>query len=436
MNLNVLILTPDAVGSTLLQRLITIYMQFHHYDRPVINLHELTNGLVKYHNEHFGHDVLGKKADKWGYYQSLQEVVELLSSVDHYKTSRLAHYHIQNRQDTLTDQLSFYQYLNNNFYIISCRRHNIFEHALSWCLSKVTKKLNVYNDSEKINSFFELYRDGIDLDPNSLLQTLNAYKDYVIWVNNHFNVASYFYYEEHVPNIEKYILNLPIFGQQTQKLTWQDNFGMHFDQWNLCHYIGSDLGTLALTQPEKFAALADHTRVSTIHTGTSTLLSGYQQVADARWPKIRSIEEYQALPEHIRKEVEEKHGIRFSTGGALVPIVELPNALIEFLPEQHQTYLSHHQQNYQNSMDSIRKMVNDGVMISAPPIKKQTFAEKKHIVKNYQQLLQVYNQWIEKNSDMGHPLDTDTLDKFAAIESARWRPTDSELVVSAEQNIR
>jgi hypothetical protein len=67
-------------------------------------------------------------------------------------------------------------------------------------------------------------------------------------------------------------------------------------------------------------------------------------VADASWPKINSIEEYQALPEHIRKEVEEKHGIRFSTGGALVSQVELPNALIEFLPEQHQTYLSHHQQ--------------------------------------------------------------------------------------------
>ena len=37
---------------------------------------------------------------------------------------------------------------------------------------------------------------------------------------------------------------------------------------------------------------------------------------------------------------------------------------------------------------------------------------------------------------MGHPLDTDTLYKFAAIESARWRPTGSELVVSAEQNTR
>ena len=132
--MNVLILTPDAVGSTLLQRLITIYMQFHTYDRPVINLHELTNGLVRYHNDHFNQEVLGKKDGKWGYYQSLEQVVELLDSVDHYKTSRLAHYHIRNRRDALADQIPFYRYLNENFYIISCRRHNIFEHALSWCL--------------------------------------------------------------------------------------------------------------------------------------------------------------------------------------------------------------------------------------------------------------------------------------------------------------
>jgi hypothetical protein len=433
--MNVLILTPDAVGSTLLQRLITIYMQFHNYDRPVINLHELTNGLVKYYNQNFDQEVLGKKDGAWGYHQSLEQVVQLLSSVDHYKTSRLAHYHIRRRRDTLADQISFYQYLNDNFYIISCRRHNIFEHALSWCLSKVTKKLNVYNDGEKINSFFELYRDGIDLDPNSLLQTLNAYRDYVLWVNDHFNVANYFYYEEHVPSIEKYILNLPIFGQQTQKLTWHDRFGMDFDQWNLCHYLGSDLGTLALSQPDKFAQLSDQTRVSRISNDANLLLSGYQRVADPSWPTVSTIEEYQALPEHIRKEVEERHGVKFSTGGELVSRVELPKPLIELLPEQHQNYLNHHRQNYKQSMDNIGDMVNRGVIVSAPPIKKQTFAEKKHIIKNYQHLLQVYNQWIEKNPDMGHALDENTLDQFAAIETARWTPTGSELVVSAEQNI-
>ena len=62
--MNVLILTPDAVGSTLLQRLITIYMQFHPYDKPVINLHELTNGLVKYYNSNFQQELIWRNIKK------------------------------------------------------------------------------------------------------------------------------------------------------------------------------------------------------------------------------------------------------------------------------------------------------------------------------------------------------------------------------------
>ena len=118
--MNVLILTPDAVGSTMLQRVITIYMQLHEYNKPVINLHELTNGLVKYYSPDFNRVLLGKQNGAWGYHQSLKEVVELLDSVDHYKTSRLAQYHIKNRQDTLEQQIPFYKYLTDKFYVISC----------------------------------------------------------------------------------------------------------------------------------------------------------------------------------------------------------------------------------------------------------------------------------------------------------------------------
>ena len=432
--MNVLILTPDAVGSTLLQRLITIYMQFCHYDKPVINLHELTNGLVKYHNTTFDQEVLGKKSGKWGYYQSLEQIVELLSSVDHYKTSRLAHYHLQNRQDPVADQIPFYQYLNENFYIISCRRHNIFEQALSWCLSKVTKKLNVYSDTEKIDSFFELYRDGIELDPNSLIQTLNAYREYVTWCNNHFNVSSYFYYEEHLPRIEQYILNLPIFSNQTQKLTWQDNFGIEFDQWNLCHYINSDLGTLALDHPEKFAQLADNTKIKKITLGDQAFLTGYRQVADPTWPTISTIDEYKNLPAHIRNEVEGQHGLVFSNSTDLVNQATLPQPLRELLPVNHQTFLNQYQPSYNTALADINQMVKNGLMISAPPIKKQTLAEKKHIINNYQHLLTVYNQWIEHNPDMGKPLDNATLDQFAHLEKTQWAPSNSSVVVSAQQS--
>jgi hypothetical protein len=432
--MNVLILTPDSVGSTLLQRLITIYMQFHHYDRPVINLHELTNGLVKYHNSKFNQEVLGKKEGAWGYHQSLEQIVEMLSSVTHYKTSRLAHYHLQNRQDNIADQLSFYQYLNDNFYIISCRRHNIFEHALSWCLSKITKKLNVYSGTEKIDSFFNLYRNGIDLDPNSLLQTLNAYKNYVKWCNDHFTVANYFYYEEHLPCIEKYILNLPIFSQQTQLLTWQDNFGIRFDQWNLCHYITSDIGTLALDQPDRFLQLSANAKTFAIGDADSALLTGYNNVRDSSWPQIYNVEDYKNLPEHIRNEVEQKHNIHLGTNTSLTNRTELERPLIDLLPASHQDFVRENQSTYNNSMSSIYEMVNDGIIVSHPPIKKQTLAEKKHIIKNYQHLLDVYNQWIEQNPDLGRPLDNDTLDKFADLERSRWNPVTSTVALSAEQN--
>jgi hypothetical protein len=427
--MNVLILTPDAVGSTLLQRLITIYMQFHQYDQPVINLHELTNGLVKYYNPTFDQEVLGKKGGSWGYHQSLEQIVELLSNTDHYKTSRLAHYHIRNRQDSIEQQIPFYQYLNDNFYIISCRRHNVFEHALSWCLSKITKKLNVYSGDEKIDAFFDLYKTGIDLDPNSLIQTLNAYRAYVKWCNDHFNVASYFYYDEHLPHIEKYILSLPIFSQQTKLLSWKDNFDIDFGTWNQCHYIPSDLGTLALDCPEKFAQLSDHTKIAKIDTEDRAFLAGYQNVADPSWPAISTVEEYKNLPEQIRNEVEQKHGLVLSTSQDLINQTKPSYPLSELLPASCQEFLDQHQPKYQTALIDISKMVATGVLLSPPPIKKQTLAEKKHIIKNYNHLLKVYNQWIVLHPDMGLPLEESTLDQFAQAERDQWNPASSSVTL-------
>lgn len=393
--MNVLILTPDAVGSTLLQRMLTIYMQFHKFDRPVINLQELTNGLVRRHSTKFGQDVLGKQADAWGYHQSLEEIVSMLSSVDHYKTSRLAHYHIVNRQDTLADQLSFYRYLNKNFYIISCRRHNIFEHALSWCLSKVTKKLNVYADKDKINSFFDYYVNGIDLDPNSLIQSLQSYKNYIDWCNSHFEVANYFLYEEHLPNIERYILNLPMFQHVDESSTWQSRYGISFNQWNLCHYMGSDIGTLALDRPA----------------------------------------ELQRLSNQINYEVKQISTMPAGTDLADVTSTALAQNITQLLPQEHQDFLQTHRPAYYMAMNDIWQMVQDGVITSCPPIKKQTLAEKKHMIRNYQHLLSVYNIWIAQYPELGQPLDDSTLDEFAQRERKAWQPSNSNMAVVDPQNI-
>jgi hypothetical protein len=68
-------------------------------------------------------------------------------------------------------------------------------------------------------------------------------------------------------------------------------------------------------------------------------------------------------------------------------------------------------------------MVESGILVSPPPIKKQTLAEKKHIIKNYNHLLKVYNKCILANPEMGLPLDSSTLDHFAQLERNHWNPT-------------
>lgn len=236
--MNVLILTPDRVGSTLLQRLISVYANINENYQPLtINLHELTNGLVSYQNDHFKRNILGKKEGGWGYHQSLESIVELISSCDHDIVSRLAHYHIRNRQDTISDQLAFYQYLNDNFFIIAARRQNLFEHALSWAISVESKKLNVYSAQEKFQVYQHISKNKICVQQDVIRKYLDDYVIYMNWVDSHFRVNSYFEYERNLPFIEDYILNLNVFRSHNKPLTWLDRFDISWTDWNHMHYL-------------------------------------------------------------------------------------------------------------------------------------------------------------------------------------------------------
>lgn len=236
--MNVLILTPDRVGSTLLQRLISVYANLNENYQPLtINLHELTNGLVSYQNDHFKRDVLGKKEGGWGYHQSLKSIVELISNCDHDIVSRLAHYHIRNRHDSISDQLAFYQYLNDNFFIIAAQRRNLLEHALSWAISVESKKLNVYSAQEKFEVYQNIIKNKIVAQEDVIRKYLDDYTIYMDWVNRHFRVNSYFEYERDLPCIEDYILNLNIFRSHAKPLTWLDRFDISWADWNHMHYL-------------------------------------------------------------------------------------------------------------------------------------------------------------------------------------------------------
>jgi hypothetical protein len=373
--MNVLILTPDAVGSTLLQRLLTIYMQLHEFDRPVINLHELTNGLEKYYSSEFNQEIVSKRLVKnWGYYQSLEEVVQMLDSVSHYKTSRLAQYHVNGRKDPIEKQIPFYQYLDNNFFIIACRRHNIFEHALSMSLNNITKKLNVFDHNDKINTFVDLYRNKVYIDERVFVGHLNAYRNYITWSTDHFNIGSFFYYDQHLENIEQYILNLPVFNSQSQQVTWKERFGIDFYNWNRMHHIPSNIG--ALLSHDSVAQLSEHNhQLMTVN----------------------------------------------NTVGQLI-VKQFGSAANEFVTQ--------HQQGFDNANSAIRRMQELDILVTPPPIKKQTLAEKMHMIKNFDRCLNLYNRWIDQYPELGQPYSFADIQEQNNKEHLFWNSFNNQDVLS------
>jgi hypothetical protein len=365
--MNVLVLTPDAVGSTLLQRILTIYMQFHEFGKPVINIHELTNGLEKIYSSEFNREMVVKNFDIGGS-QKLSTITELLKAADHYMVCRLALYHINSRKDRLEEQIPFYQFLDDNYFVICARRRNIFEYGLSHAINRVTKKLNVYYKDEKLDIFWKLYQDGITVPMDSLESIWNRYVEYLDWSERHFSIGSYYYYEDHVDNLENYILNLPVFAGQPKRIGWKETFGMAFKDWNRCHYLNSNVGNLL-----------SHS-----------------------------------------KTVQEQ--ITYSTKQDKSAIIIQEN---NFELAVAKDFVEQNMSKYNEVNDSIHLMTKLGIMTSSVPIKKQTMAEKMHIVKNFDQCLDFYNEWILQYPHIGKPMTKDDLQTSMQAELKKWFNPDS-----------
>lgn len=367
--MNVLILTPDRVGSTLLQRLLTVYMLRKGFDQPVINLHELTNGLIKYYNETLNQEVLGhlQQKDK-NYNQSIPEILDLLKTTNHFKTARLAHYHLLNRNDNASDLLNFYEYLNNNFYIISCRRENLFEHALSWVIRAHSKKLNVYSAEEKINVFNKIYANGISGFKEQIEFYLNRYKQYVEWSEKFFNIQSYFYYDKNINNLEDYILNLDFMKGQENN-SWNDMFGQTFNEFNTCRRV---LPNLILNKDIKMPPAIENQTIPMLEL--SEVLHTIDRPKDYH-------------------DIDKQENLNLITPDLNLMLnnvdVVIDRPTFNFLKKNLKTYCS--------TVNQINKLVVDGFLVSTIPFKLQSLAEKRKIIKNFNECLEWYNSWSKEN---------------------------------------
>jgi hypothetical protein len=69
-------------------------------------------------------------------------------------------------------------------------------------------------------------------------------------------------------------------------------------------------------------------------------------------------------------------------------------------------------------MGELGIMLGNGI-----PIKKQTFAEKRVMIKNFQECTDVYNEWISRNPTIGRPIDTTDIAQHVQAELEFWNST-------------
>jgi hypothetical protein len=237
--------------------------------------------------------------------------------------------------------------------------------------------LNVYNANQKIKRFYDIYKNKITVNKESLIVYLNKYKSYIEWTDRHFNVQSYFNYENDAPNIEEYILNLD-FMRGAENNRWQDMFGIEFNQWNRYHQLLPNL-SLANQQGDHTLALLD--ACSEIN---------WNSLKGSDWPDFKSIAVYKSvddidyLPTRVKEEIKSQFDI-----GAFRKKFNVDDITFDFLNENLARYKS--------TFSQIMSLVTDGFLSTPVPIKLQSLSEKKMIIENFTASIEWYNEWAVAN---------------------------------------
>ena len=439
--MNILLLTPDAVGGTLLSRILAVYLQINPQDKPTVEVAHLELGIKIYNNKHLGiSNCIGSHDDAPVYDQSLVEVQEMLAqSNQHYTVAKLPWYNIALRQDTSKEAKEFYKYLNQNFFIISCRRENLFEHSVSWTLNKVTGKLNVFNFDEKINNFAYLQQNKITLDPLTIKQALVDYEKFVNWCDTEFELGSVYIYEKDMPNIENYILNLPMVDQENPT-TWLDEFGQTFEEFNKHQYHATNIVQMleqhiVAEPPDSSHNQRMYNEGVALDHAIAAFVNKYNSVKDDSWPDVTTPKDWENLPDSIKDECIQDFELDFYLDTITICKNRLNKSLQQYKVivdstesekikklcwKANESFLNSTKDSYSLALDQISKYVDAGLIPNGIPIKKHTLADKLHLVENLTECTDTYNQWIKTRPHLGTPIDSETLANRLNQENEYW----------------
>lgn len=264
MNSNYLILTPDGVGSTYLQRALTVYLNCANLD--YWNTHELLNGLGLLNDNLY-------KDWEIGYGQTLDEICKLLKSTSNNLVSRVAQYHITNREKRYKENYeSFYNQCNQKFDKIFYCVRDPFEYAISWTVRNINDVFNVYSVKERIDIHGETVKYNLDL--NYFRQKLQQYYRYESWAEDNFNITSSVKYEESHHNIDATVKQLTGLDHNVE-----DRFGISLQDYSKIRYLVS---LYSQTRDKKHMPKIDYTTCKSIldlHEFTRRLTFDNKQMA-------------------------------------------------------------------------------------------------------------------------------------------------------------
>lgn len=386
--MNVLILTPERVGGNLLQSALTIYMTARDFGKPVVATHDICQGLVAIYNDRLQQRVIKRGSAE---HQSLQQIVDLLSSADHYMVSALGYRPFSKRKDDLASQLDFYQYLNENFFIICAERSNVLENALSWCIQSHSKIFNIWFPGAKVDLDQSLENYQITVDMPTLYQYLDRYSRYRNWAHNYFDIQSFYNYDDHKNNIEDYILRLPfMYGCPT----WQDMFGQSFEQFNTCHRLLSYVVTR-----EHVESNQNLTWNCSRHLIKN---DNWNKIKGPDWPSSWVDYDPQHTPAEINHEISGIFNCR-----------DFPVSTDEH------DFIQASASSYKLAVSQIQLLQELDIVSDGIPIKLHTLSDKIKIIKNFDQCVDWYNSWCAANNGFSE-LDKNKLCDLATAEQTRF----------------
>ena len=263
MKSNYLVLTPDGVGSTYLQRALTTYLNSANCE--YWNTHELLNGLGLL-NENLIKD--------WeiGYDQTLDEICELLTSTNNNIVSRIAQYHITNRSKIHKENYQyFYNRCNKKFDKIFYCVRDPFEYALSWTIRNITDTLNVYSIKERTDVHGEKVKYNLDL--KFFRKKLEQYYRYESWAEDNFNITCSVNYDDSHYDIDAIMKKLTGLDHNVK-----DRFGISLQDYSKVRYLVS---LYSQTRNKKHMPYIDYNTCKSVldlHEFTRKLTFDYRQM--------------------------------------------------------------------------------------------------------------------------------------------------------------